>query len=276
MQISGKVFVVTGGGNGMGRQVTLGLAARGARVAAVDLHQDALNETQRLAALAGGQITTHVVNVTDRAAVGALPQQIVAVNGQVDGIVNIAGVIHRFVFYDELTTDEEERIMSVNFWGTVNMCRAFLPALKERPEAMIVNMSSLAALLPFAGQSFYGASKGAVKQFSEGLYAELMGSSVAVSTIFPGNISTNLTGNSGVTMIDAGGRKVSATTPEDAGRQIVIGIAKGKFRILVGNDARMLEKLVRLSPRGATRFIAKQMKSVLPPVPSSPLVPEGS
>lgn len=263
MKIADKVFAVTGGGNGMGREIVLGLAARGARVAALDLNAEGLAETLRLSGQGDGRVTTHEINVTDRDAVRALPDAIAKAHGHVDGIVNIAGVIHRFVHFSELTEEEEQRVMNVNFWGTVNMCRTFLPILRERPEAIIANMSSLAALLPFAGQSFYGASKGAVKQFSEGLYAELIDTTVAVSTIFPGNISTNLTGNSGVEMIGSGGRKVRATTPVDAGREIVDGIAKSKFRILVGSDARLLDKLARLSPRRATRFIAAQMKSVL-------------
>src|SRR5215207_3570814 len=196
MQIRDKVFVVTGGGNGMGRQIVLGLAARGARVAAADMNEQGLAETVRLAGASDGRVTAHTLNVTDRAAVDALPAAVIAAHGQVDGIVNIAGIIHRFVPFTELTVEEEERIMNVNFWGTVNMCRAFLPVLTRRPEAIIVNMSSLSALIPFAGQTFYGASKGAVKQFSEGLYAELMDTNVAVTTLFPGNISTNLASNS--------------------------------------------------------------------------------
>lgn len=262
MQISGKVFVVTGGGNGMGRQVVLGLARRGARVAAVDLDERGLAETAQLSP-AQGTVSTHVVNVTDRAAVDGLVGQVSDVHGQVDGVVNIAGIIHRFAIFTELSADETDRIMSVNFGGTVNMCRAFLPILLERPEANLTNMSSLSALLPFASQTFYGASKGAVKQFSEGLYAELLDTRVRVVTLFPGNISTNLTGNSGVQMVNAGGRKVRATTPEVAGEKIVDGIAKDRFRVLVGSDARALSALSRISARRTTKFIAKQMKSVL-------------
>jgi short-subunit dehydrogenase len=153
--------------------------------------------------------------------------------------------------------------MNVNFWGTVNMCRSFLRVLQERPEAIIVNMSSLSALIPFAGQTFYGASKGAVKQFSEGLYAELMDTNVAVTTLFPGNISTNLAGNSGVAMIDPKGQKVRSTTPENAGRIIVDGIQKGSFRVLVGADAKLLDRLTRVNARRATSLVARQMRSVL-------------
>ncbi|WP_087485793.1 SDR family NAD(P)-dependent oxidoreductase [Brachybacterium massiliense] len=262
MQLQDNVFVVTGGGNGMGRQIALQLAARGARVAAADLNEDGLAETVRMVD-ADGRVTAHPLNVTDRTAVDALPDAVIAAHGRVDGIVNIAGIIHRFVPYTDLTADEEERIMNVNFWGTVNMCRTFLPVLKARPAAAIVNMSSLSALIPFAGQTLYGASKGAVKQFSEGLYAELIDTNIAVTTLFPGNISTNLTGNSGVAMIDPKGQKVRSTTPEEAGRIIVAGIEKGSFRVLVGADARLLDRLARMDSRRTTRLVAKQMKSVL-------------
>jgi NAD(P)-dependent dehydrogenase (short-subunit alcohol dehydrogenase family) len=260
VRIADKLFVVTGGGNGMGRQVVLGLARRGARVAAVDLDEHGLAGTKRLAGALGGALSTHQVNVTDRSAVAALHDQVIDRHGQVDGVVNIAGIIHRFAPFTELTADEIDRIIDVNFWGTVNMCRAFLPSLLERPEANLTNMSSLSALIPFAGQTFYGASKGAVKQFSEGLYAELFDTNVRVVTLFPGNISTNLTGNSGV---DAGGRKVRSTTPEVAGEKIVDGIARDSFRVVVGSDARLLDTLTRFSAERTTRLVAKQMKSVL-------------
>jgi NAD(P)-dependent dehydrogenase (short-subunit alcohol dehydrogenase family) len=262
VRIADRVFVVTGGGNGMGRQVVLGLAHRGARVAAVDLDEQGLTETKRLAPV-GATVSTHIVNVTDRTAVEALPAAVTDVHGQIDGVVNIAGIIHRFVPFTELTDDEIDRIMNVNFTGTVNMCRVFLPILLQRPEANLTNMSSLSALIPFAGQTFYGASKGAVKQFSEGLYAELLDTNLHVVTLFPGNISTNLTGNSGVQMIDAGGRKVRSTTPEAAGEQILDGIARDRFRVVVGADARLLDILTRFSAKRATGFVAKQMKSVL-------------
>lgn len=263
MKIVDKVFVVTGAGNGMGRQVALELLRRGASVAAVDLDQQGLTETVRLAGATKGTVSSHIVNVTDRDAVAALPDEVLDVHKTIDGLVNIAGIIHRFLPFIELSADDTQRIMEVNFWGTVNMCRVFLPILLDRPEANLTNMSSLSALVPFSGQTFYGASKGAVKQFSEGLYGELYDSNVRVVTLFPGNISTNLTGNSGVEMIDAGGRKVPSTTPEAAGRKIVEGITKDRFRVLVGSDARLLDAMSRLSAMRTIRIVAKQMKSVL-------------
>ena len=262
MQIRNKVFIVTGGGNGIGRQVVLQLLARGGQVAAADLSADALEETRTLAR-AGGALSTHVLNVADDEAVKRLPAAVTDAHGQIDGIVNVAGIIHRFVPMAELSRAELERIVNVNFWGTVNTSLAVLPILRERPVASIVNISSLSALLAFAGQGFYGATKGAVKQFSEALFEELLDTNVTVTTVFPGNISTNISGNSGVAMIDAGGRKVRATTPERTAREILDGIEKGAFRVLVGSDARMLDRLSRLVPKRAALIIAKQMRSVM-------------
>lgn len=263
MQIQGKTFVVTGGGNGIGRQVVLGLLRKGGSVTAVDLNADALGGTKELANGDSGRLSTHAANVTDRGAVAALLENVVSSHGQVDGIINVAGIIHRFVPVADLSFDEVERVMNVNLWGTVNMCKTFLPALINRPAAAIVNISSLSALLPFAGQTFYGATKAAVKQFSEGLYQELSGSNVAVTTVFPGNISTDISGNSGVQAIDSKGRKVPSTTPEATAAKIIQGLEKGSFRVLVGTDAKMLDAAYRISSRSATEFIGRQMKSVL-------------
>lgn len=262
MNIPDKVFVVTGGGNGIGREVALELIRRGGRVAIVDLNGDGLEQTRNLAG-AGARLSTHLLNVTDRQAVEALPDQVIAAHQQVDGLINIAGILHRFTPISELSRDELERIVNVNLWGTVNTTLAFLPVLRDRPAASIVNISSLAALLAYAGQGFYGATKGAIKQFSEALHEELIDTNVAVTTVFPGNISTNISGNSGVSMPDFGGKKVRATTPERAAREIVDATERGRFRVLVGSDARLLDKLSRLAPKRAARLIAKQLNPLL-------------
>jgi NAD(P)-dependent dehydrogenase (short-subunit alcohol dehydrogenase family) len=267
MQIADKVFVVTGGGNGIGREVVLELVRRGARVAAVDLSADGLAETARLAG-AEARVTQHVLSVADRAAVEALPDQVVAAHGQVDGVLNIAGIIQRFVHVEELSIEEIERVMAVNFWGTLYMVKAFVPVLKARPAAALVNVSSMGGLVPVPGQGVYGASKGAVKLLTETLYAELRGTSVAVTVVFPGGVGTNITANSGVEVpgmdkILASGKAPKATAPDDAARQIVDAVASGKFRVLIGSDARMLDRLSRVSPTRAITTVADQMKKML-------------
>ena len=263
MDIAGKVFAVTGGGNGIGREVVLALLTRGARVAALDLREEGLAETVALAA-AGDRLSTHAVDISDRKAVEKLPAAIEKAHGAVDGLVNVAGIIHQFKPISELTFDEIERVMNVNFWGTVNTVKTFLPALLERPAASVVNVSSMGALVPFPGQSAYGASKAAVKLFTEGLYAELRGTNVAVTVVFPGAVGTNITGNSGVKMTvaaDAGSMKM--TTAASAGAQIADAIEKGSYKVRIGSDAKLLDRMARLMPQRSTGIIADQMKKAM-------------
>lgn len=262
MRINGNVFVVTGAGNGMGREVALNLIEKGARVAAVDVSEEGLAETTRRSTDAG-RITLHRVDITDRDAVGELATRVIGEHGRVDGVVNIAGIIQRFTRVTDLQPEEMQRVMNVNFWGTLNVTAAFLPQLLSRPAASLTNMSSLSALIPFAGQTFYGASKGAVKQYTEGLYQELRGSNVQIGTIFPGNTRTDIGKNSGVVLPGAGGRELRGTSAQKAGAIIVKGIERGRFRILTGSDAWVLDKLVRLAPRWATAVLAKPLLTFL-------------
>jgi NAD(P)-dependent dehydrogenase (short-subunit alcohol dehydrogenase family) len=268
MQVAEKVFVVTGGGNGIGREVTLELLRRGARVAAVDLSEAGLAETVALAKAPEGLLTTHALSVADRAAVQALPEQVIAAHGQVDGILNIAGIIQRFVHVEDLAIEEIEKVMAVNFWGTLYVDMAFIPYLKERPSAALLNVSSMGGLVPVPGQGAYGASKGAVKLLTETLYAELRGTSISVTVVFPGGVGTNITGNSGVEVpnmdkVMASGKPPKTTAPDDAARQIVDALAAGRPRLLIGSDAKMLDRLSRLNPTKAITTVADQMKKML-------------
>ncbi|WP_395638349.1 SDR family NAD(P)-dependent oxidoreductase [Pseudolysinimonas sp.] len=265
MDITGKVFVVTGGGgNGIGREVVLALLAKGAEVAALDLSEEGLAATAGLADV-GDRLTTHAIDITDRGVIEKLPERVASVHGAVDGLVNVAGIIHTFTPINELSFAAIERVMNVNFWGTVNTVKAFLPGFLTRPAASIVNVSSMGALVPFPGQSAYGASKAAVKLFTEGLYAELRGTAVAVTLVFPGAVGTDIAGNSGVDMGaavgSAGAMKMTAAV--SAGAQIVAAIEKGSYKVRIGSDAKMLDRLSRLMPQRATGIIADQMKKMM-------------
>lgn len=266
MRIQDRVFVVTGGGNGIGREVVLEILRRGGRVAAVDLRAEGLAETERLAGASPGQLTLHAVDVTDRAAVDALPGEVIAAHGQVDGVLNVAGIIQRFVPLEDLAIEEIEHLMAVNFWGTVYPVKAFLPELLRRPQAALLNVSSMGGLVPVPGQGAYGASKGAVKLLTETLFAELRGTSVAVTVVFPGGVGTNIADNSGVAaprMASPGGKAPTLTAPRDAARQIVDAVEAGRFRVVIGRDARMLDLLGRVAPTRAITVVADRMKKML-------------
>jgi NAD(P)-dependent dehydrogenase (short-subunit alcohol dehydrogenase family) len=266
MDVAGKVVVVTGGGNGIGREVVLEALRRGARVAAVDLRAEGLERTAGLAA-AGGRLATFPVDVTDRAAVDALPAAVEAALGAPDMLIHVAGIIQPFVRLADLDESAVRRVMEVNFFGTVNVVKAFLPGLLARPEANITNVASMGAYLPVPGQAVYGASKAAVKLMTEGLYAELLDTDVSVTLVLPGAVATDITGNSGVAipggMGDAAQREFPTTAPDVAARTILDGISKGRLHVYVGRDARLMNLLGRIAPRRATHLIQKQMRSLL-------------
>lgn len=267
MQISGRTFLVTGGGNGIGREVVLGLLARGACVAAIDLHEGDLSET---AAAAGSgacrRLSRHVVSVTDRQGIEALVGHVKARHTHIDGVVNVAGVIQRFVPVVDLTQEDMAAVMDVNFWGVVNVTMAVLPELLTRPQACVVNVSSMGALVPVPGQTVYGASKAAVKLFTEGLYAELLGSAVAVTVVFPGAVHTDISRNSGVDLgagAQEGAAHIPMTEPAEAARAIIEALVQGKYRVTIGKDAAGLDALVRIAPQRAVETVAKRMKQLV-------------
>lgn len=267
MKVQNKVFVVTGGGDGMGRELTLGLLSRGARVAAVDIRQGSLDETVELAD-AADRLATFVTDVTDRQAVADLPEKVIAAHGVVDGLINNAGVIQPFIRVNDLDYETIDRVMNVNLYGTIHTVKAFLPLLLDRPEAYIANVSSMGGFLPVPGQTIYGATKAAVKLFTEGLYAELLETNVGVSVIMPGAVTTNITTNSGVAMPDMTPEEVEkatsrSTSPVEAARIMLDGIESERLHIYVGNDSRMMSIACRVAPRRATHMISRQMKDLL-------------
>lgn len=267
MNVSNKVIVVTGAGNGMGREVALLLLKRGARVAAVDLKQDFLEETKKLAGDRADSLSLHAVDISDQAAVEALPEAVISAHKQVDAIMNVAGIIQPFVKVAQLDMGAINRVMNVNFYGTLYMVKSFLPHLMQRPQAHILNVSSMGGFLPVPGQSIYGASKAAVKLFTEGLSSELSGTNVGVSIIFPGAIGTNITQNSNVAIPGQSAAQQSSDykvmSPVKAAEKIVEAVEKNQFRVMVGSDASFMDKLYRLMPVFAKNFIAKKMASLL-------------
>lgn len=269
MNVNNKVMVVTGGGSGIGRELVRQLLAKGARVAAVDINEASLQETAVLAAAGKETLSTHIVNIADRTAVEQLPKQVIAAHGAVDGVINNAGIIQPFVRVNDLDYAAIERVMNVNFYGVLYMTKAFLPHLMARPEAHLVNVSSMGGFLPVPGQTIYGAAKAAVKLFTEGLRSELLDTNVTVTVVFPGAVGTNIAQNSGLdqqAMMESGAAEEVSfkPLPADKAAEIIInGIEKNSYRVLVGSDARTMDFLYRLHPKFAANFIFKQMKSLL-------------
>ncbi len=268
MKVENKVIIVTGGGSGMGRELTLNLLSKKAKVIAIDINESGLHETTELAGSNSKSLNTFVVDITNRTLVENLLPKALSSYGQIDGIINNAGIIQPFVRLNELSYESIERVLNVNLYGTIYIVKTFLPHLLTRPEAHIVNISSMGGFLPVPGQTMYGASKAAVKLLTEGLHSELMDTNVRVTVVFPGAINTNITKNSGLgdmRQSDPGKEAPSMKilSPVAAAQMIIDGMEKNKYRVLVGKDAKMMDLLYRWRPAFAAGLIARKMKSLL-------------
>jgi short-subunit dehydrogenase len=265
MKAKNRIIIVTGAGSGMGRSITYNLLDKGATVVAIDRNAISLEETRGLCKSGADRLLTRVVDITDRQAVVTLRTELLEKLGGVDGLVNNAGIIQPFVPVSMLDDTAIERVMQVNFYGTLHMVRTFLPHLLTRPQAHIVNISSMGGFLPVPGQTIYGASKAAVKLFTEGLHAELGDTSVRVTLVLPGAVDTNITRNSGIDMPkgDPSTPAMPMLSAEKAAGMIVDAMEADRYRILVGKDARFMDFIYRLHPERAARFIREKLKGLL-------------
>jgi short-subunit dehydrogenase len=266
MKVQNKTILVTGGGSGMGRELVLNLLSKGSKVVAIDINETSLHETVTLAGSNKGSLTTFIVDITDRAAVEGLLKNVIDQLGFVDGIINNAGIIQPFIKVNELSYEAIERVMNVNFYGTLYMTKTFLPHLLTRPEAHITNISSMGGFLPVPGQSIYGATKAAVKLLTEGLHSELMDTNVKVTVVFPGAVNTNIMKNSGLSVApqsSAENKSMNILSSSKAAQIIIDGMEQNRYRVLVGKDAKFMDLLYRLKPGYAAKLIYSKMKEHL-------------
>lgn len=266
MKVKGKVILVTGGGNGMGRELVLHLLSNEAKVIAIDINESALQETVALAGSKNISLKTFVVDITNKVSVEELVNNAISHYGYVDGIINNAGIIQPFVKLNDLGYEVIERVINVNFYGTLYITKAFLPHLLSRPEGHIVNISSMGGFLPVPGQTIYGATKAAVKLLTEGLNSELRNTNVKVSVVFPGAIRTNIMGNSGLPVDNKPISKTQEsmlTSASKAAEIIISGMESDSYRILVGKDSKFLDFYYRLNPKSAAAFISRKMKGLV-------------
>ncbi len=270
MKLRDRTALVTGAGSGIGRAIATSLAQRGCHLALADVNEAGLAETAAQlqgAASAGLRISRHLLDVADRAAVAALPSEVLGHHPGLQLLVNNAGVALGGTF-DQVAEADFDWLFEINFHAVVRLTRAFLPLLKSADEARIVNLSSVYGLISPAGQTAYSASKFAVRGFSNALRHELAGTSVGVTVVHPGGVATQIARNSrkpaSVPAAEVEQRIVEAEKklrmpPPRAGEIIVAGIERDRARVLVGGDAVVIAWLERLAPVGYWRWLAPLM-----------------
>ncbi len=257
-----KVAAITGAGSGIGRMLALELARRGCHLALSDINEVGLAETAQMVDKLDVKVklTTARIDVAEREAMNAWAEQVVAEHGRVNLMFNNAGVALG-ALVGTVKPEDFKWIMGINFWGVVWGTQAFLPHLKKSGEGHIINMSSLFGLISLPTQGTYNASKFAVRGFTEALRQELdiENCGVSATCVHPGGIRTNIakaarmdenlsamTGGNTEAARRRFDRLLNATSAESAALQILRAVEGNQRRVLVGSDARFLDKLVRI------------------------------
>ncbi len=271
-RFDGSAAAITGAASGIGRSLALELAARGCDVALADLDEAGLESAAKeITATHGRRVTTRRVDVADPGQIEDFAASSIAEFPSLNILINNAGVALLGEF-DEFDHSQMAWLMDINFWGVVRGTRAFMAHLKSRPQAHIVNISSIFGIVAPPGQSAYSASKFAVRGFSESLRHELAmsNSTLRLSVVHPGGVKTNIARKAragahlreSVSSHELGNRfeQLARTSPAAAAQRIVRGIERNEPRILIGADARYLDVIQRLRPAGYWALLARAFK----------------
>jgi 2-hydroxycyclohexanecarboxyl-CoA dehydrogenase len=189
--LSGKIVIVTGGGGGIGTATCQRFAEEGAKVAVVDIDQDAAARAAAKIMEAGGKADAFACDITDHAACQRAVRSVEAAVGPVDVLVNNAGW-DVFRPFTETSPSDWQKIISINLTGVLNMHHSVLPGMVERKRGRIVNVSSDAARVGSSGEAVYAACKAGLIGFSKTVAREHSRHNINVNVVCPGIVNTKL------------------------------------------------------------------------------------
>jgi short-subunit dehydrogenase len=277
-----RIVVISGAASGIGEALARALARSGDSLMLCDIDEKRLQAlhvslTQHYPDRAQ-HIRSQVLDVASLAAYQSLAADVKAIWGRIDVVINNAGV-SLIEPVASMSEQDAHWIMGINFWGVFNGCKAFIPLLQisqasktkgEQP-CVLVNISSIFAMVSMPTQSLYNAAKAAVRGFSDALREELRADGIRVLCVHPGGIKTRIVEQARFGDLSATGltpeqmksnfQTSAATTAESAASQIIAAIETGKSRLLIGFDARLLDRLFRLVPASASRRFSKLIKA---------------
>ncbi|MEI7543326.1 MAG: SDR family NAD(P)-dependent oxidoreductase [Mycobacteriaceae bacterium] len=269
---AGKVAVVTGAGSGMGAELAVQLGRAGASVAISDVDTEGLAVTEGRLKAIGAAVKSDRLDVAERESFLVYADDVKNHFGKVNQIYNNAGIA--FSGDIEITAFKDiERVMDVDYWGVVNGTKAFLPHLIASGDGHVINTSSVFGLFAVPGQAAYNSAKFAVRGFTEALRQEMIlaGHPVKVTSVHPGGVKTAIARNSTAaegldtaTMAEWFDTKMARTSSERAAEIILDGVAKGKAKVLVGADAKILDVFVRVSGSGYQRVLTTLAARFMP------------
>lgn len=269
-----KVVVITGAGSGIGQALALDFSKRGANLALNDINMERLEETAKQAEANGSKVFIQKIDMASREAVYSFRDDVVAHFGQVDVVINNAGVALGTARLKDVLYKDFDWVMGINFWGMIYGTKAFLPDLMKGQEAAIANVSSVFGIVGVASQGAYCSSKFAIRGFTETLRVEMYDDApnLSVHSIHPGGVATKIAEDSKDTEatsklsekeraeMDQKVKEALVMPPAKAAAIIIKGIIKKKERIIVGSDAVKMDRLARIFPSGYSKMIHNQMK----------------
>ncbi len=259
-----KVIVITGAGSGIGRALANEFHKKGAQLALCDYDEQGLNETTSSIKSAYAE----VLDVSKKESVFKFRDNVINQFKQVDIVINNAGVALGQLSFREMTLEQFEWVVNINLWGVIYGSKAFIEDIVQRPEGCVVNISSLFGIIGVPEQTAYCATKFAVRGFSEALRIELSNTNVNVVSVHPGGIKTNILHNSKgwkkevnkEEQIKKIYKKAFKHTPEKAAKTIIKGIEQKKGRVLIGEEAVLMDLAARSAPENYTAIIDKVIK----------------
>ena len=255
-----KVIVITGAGSGIGRALAQKFQSLGTKLALNDYNEKTLSETIELLALPSHQVYYATVDVSDREAMFNFADDVMNHFSAVDVVVNNAGLSIGGVDFVNVDLDKFERVIDVNFKGVLYGSRAFLPYLEQRPEAALVNISSVYGFTGISMLEAYVSSKFAVNGLTQALIHTYRNTPLRIHSVHPGGIKTNITRNAlDYQEKDELFDKLLTLSPAYAAEVIIKGIKKKKSRILIGKEAYLLDFLTRLAPIRGAALVNKYM-----------------
>jgi 3-oxoacyl-[acyl-carrier protein] reductase len=209
VDLSGQTAIVTGASRGIGKAIALALAAAGAKVACVARSADKLEETAEAIEAAGGAAEVHPCDVTDSAAVNALFDGLAEKWGQIDIVVNNAGIT-KDTLIPRMSDEDWDAVIATNLRSVFLFTRAASLVMMRKRSGRIINISSVSGLFGNPGQANYSASKAGIIGLTRTVAKELAGRKVTVNAICPGFIASDMTDALGPAVLEEVKKRVPA------------------------------------------------------------------